>query len=79
MGICRNGGVQIDRWNSLLDIELFLYEKFEKDEHPDQGGNIPVEGHLLEGVDHTVQGIVHLVHQVAVNKGSVTDHCTSSA
>jgi hypothetical protein len=58
-------------------IELFLYEKFEKDEHPDQGGNIPIEGCLLKGVDQTVQGIVQLVHQVAVNKGSVADHCTS--
>ena len=61
----------------LLDIELSFYEKFEKDEHYSQGGNIPVEGYLLEGVDQTVQGIVQLVHQVAVNKGSVADHGTS--
>jgi hypothetical protein len=61
----------------LIDIELFLYEKFEKDEHYSQGGNIPVEGYPLEGVDQTVQDIAQLVHQVAVNKGSVADHYTS--
>lgn len=63
----------------LFDVELFLYEKFEKDEYYSQGGNIPVEGHLLEGADQIVQGIVQLVHQVTVNKGSVADHCTSFA
>ena len=51
----------------LLDIELSFYEKFEKDEHYSQTGNIPVEGYLLEGVDQAVQGIVQLVHHVAVN------------
>ena len=79
MGTCHDGGARTGRWTMLLDIELFLYEQFEKDEYYSQGGNIPVEGYLPEGVDQTVQGIVQLVHQVAVNKGSVADHCTSSA
>jgi hypothetical protein len=63
----------------LLDIELFLCQQFEKDEHPNQDGNIPVERNLLEGVDHAVQGVVQLVHQVAVDKGSVANHSASFA
>ena len=41
----------------LIDFELFFYEKFEKDEHYSQGGNIPVEGYLLEGVGQTVKAL----------------------
>ena len=79
MGICRDGGVQIDRWNMLLDVRLFFYEKFEKKEQPGQGCNIPIERHFPEGVGQTVHGIVQLVHQVAVDKGSVADHRNSFA
>ena len=79
MGICRDGGVQIDRWSMLLDVGLFLYEKFEKNEHSGHGSNIPVERHFPEGVGQTVHGIVQLVHQVTVDKGSVADHRNSFA
>jgi hypothetical protein len=63
----------------LPDIGLFFYEKFEENEHPGQGGNIPVERHFPEGVGQTVHGIVQLVHQVTVDKGSVADHRNSFA
>jgi hypothetical protein len=57
-----------------LDIELFFCEKFEKYEHHNQGGYVPVERHIFEGVDQTVQGIAQFVRPVAVNKSSVADH-----
>jgi hypothetical protein len=58
----------------LLDVGLFFYEKFEKKEHHGQGSNVPVERHFTEGVGQTAQGIVQLVHEVTVDKGTVADH-----
>ena len=63
----------------MPDIGLFFYEKFEENEHPGQGGNIPIERHFPEGVGQTVHGIVQLVHQVTVDKGPVADHRNSFA
>ena len=63
----------------LLDTWLFFYEKFEKNEHPGQDRNIPIERHFPEGVGQTVHGIVQLVHQVTVDKGPVADHRNSFA